>query len=87
MATLLLTAAGQTVSSPKALVYRGPATCEGCPESVADLLQHSPWNFSVTFAGPDENIDVTEQSLKDVQVFAFPGGPGMYYHPTSLLKE
>ncbi|KAM5381878.1 hypothetical protein ACJZ2D_002868 [Fusarium nematophilum] len=49
-----------------ALVYRGPAACEGCPEAVAELLESSPWKFNVAFAGPEEDIDVDEHSLKDL---------------------
>lgn len=64
----------------KALVYRGPVVCDGCPEAVAELLQQSPWKFSIAFAGPDEEVDVTTQSLREVQVFAFPGGPGRSLH-------
>lgn len=78
MAFLIAIAEALAEARPKALVYRGPAVSEGCPESVADLLENSPWNFTVAFAGPDEDIDVTEKSLKDVQVFAFPGGPGTF---------
>jgi hypothetical protein len=63
-------------ASMKALVYRGSTVCDGCPESVAELLENSPWGFDVTFAGPDEDVDVTKESLANVQVFAFPGGPG-----------
>lgn len=78
MTFLVATTGVLAAPPPKALVYRGPAVCEGCPESVADLLKDSPWNFTVSFAGPNEDIDVTEKSLKDVQVFAFPGGPGKF---------
>ncbi|KAI1038205.1 hypothetical protein LB503_012122 [Fusarium chuoi] len=42
---------------PKAVVYRGPASSEGCPEGVRDLLVSSPSNFEVVFAGPNEPID------------------------------
>ncbi|KAJ4325185.1 hypothetical protein N0V84_003567 [Fusarium piperis] len=59
---------------PKALVYRGPASCQGCPEAVAELLESSSLKFQVSFAGPTEDIDINEQTLKGVQVYAHPGG-------------
>ncbi|KAH7142151.1 hypothetical protein EDB81DRAFT_797948 [Dactylonectria macrodidyma] len=66
-----------TDSSSKALVYRGPAACPGCPEAIAKLLKSSPWEFHVTYAGPDEDVDVDENSLKGVQVYAQAGGPDL----------
>lgn len=66
----------QPCSRPRALVYRGPAVSEGCPEAVAHLLRSSPQNYIVDYAGPNEETNVNEISLKGVQVFAFPGGPG-----------
>lgn len=80
--TLLVTMAAvtgaiaSTDSTPRALVYRGPAACPGCPEAIAELLESSPWKFHVTYAGPDEDVDVDENSLKGVQVYAQAGGPG-----------
>lgn len=73
-------AAGGSASQqqqPRALVYRGPAACDGCPEAVAGLLaSFPPRGFGVAFAGPGEAVDVDEASLAGVDVFAFPGGPG-----------
>lgn len=67
-------------SRPKAMVYRGPASCEGCPEAVASLLRSSPSNFDVVFAGPSEAIDINEVSLQGVQLYAQPGGGGGSFH-------
>ncbi|KAJ5600997.1 hypothetical protein N7510_010531 [Penicillium lagena] len=61
-------------SRPKALVYRKPAACNGCPESVAALLRSSSSHFDVQYAGPNENIDVKEETLREVQLYAQPGG-------------
>lgn len=66
------------VSRPQALVYRGPATSEGLPEAVAHLLESSPQRFEVRYVGPGEDIDVTSETLKGVDVYAQPGGPGTY---------
>ncbi len=62
---------------PRALVYRGPAACSGCPESVGHLLKTSPYNFQVTYVGPHEKVDVSEETLKGVTVYAHPGGPDL----------
>ncbi|KAF9771358.1 hypothetical protein IL306_011017 [Fusarium sp. DS 682] len=59
---------------PKAVVYRGPASSEGCPEGIHDLLVSSPSNFEVIYAGPNEKIDVIE-ALKGATIYAHGGGP------------
>jgi hypothetical protein len=40
-------------NGPLALVYRGPAACDGCSESVAALLRSSPAGFRTEYCGPD----------------------------------
>lgn len=40
----------------RALVYRGKTACEGCPESLRDLLVAAVLHITVTFAGPDEPV-------------------------------
>ncbi|WP_083471138.1 MULTISPECIES: BPL-N domain-containing protein [unclassified Rhodococcus (in: high G+C Gram-positive bacteria)] len=59
---------------PRALVYRGPASQPGCPEAVADLLSSSAWNFDVHFVGPDEKLQIDEQTLHSAALYAQPGG-------------
>jgi hypothetical protein len=63
-------------STPKALIYRGPAACDGCPESVAALLQSSATKFAIQYAGPNEKIDINAESLSKVDLFVQPGGGG-----------
>lgn len=58
----------------QALVYRGPASCEGCPESVGALLESSPTNINVTYVGPNEDVDITAESLSQADIYAHPGG-------------
>ncbi|KAK4502095.1 hypothetical protein PRZ48_007906 [Zasmidium cellare] len=58
----------------QAYVYRGPASCDGCPESVADLLESSPTKINVTYVGPDEDVDITAQTLCRADIYAHPGG-------------
>ena len=73
----LSNAHGNATSRPRAMVYRGPAACDDCPEAVGHLLETSPQNFEVIYAGPDEDVEVTAQSLRSVQLYAQPGGPGV----------
>lgn len=68
--------AGLVRPQPQALVYRGPEACPGCPEAVGLLLESSPSKFRVTYAGPDEEVDITADSLRETDVYAQPGGPG-----------
>lgn len=57
----------------RALVYRESPdiTCKDCPEAVAQLLGKSPSNFRVTFVGPNEDMDVDEDTLKGVALLVF----------------
>ncbi|NJC72530.1 hypothetical protein HC031_22825 [Planosporangium thailandense] len=57
-----------------ALVYRGPASCNGCSESVATLLRNSPTAFRTQFCGPDEAVDITPAALAKATLYAQPGG-------------
>lgn len=59
-----------------ALVYRGPTASEGLPESLRDLLKASHPNINVTFAGPNEAVQINAESLRHVDILAQPGGPG-----------
>lgn len=65
-------------TTPRALVYRGPSACKGCPEAVQRLLQSSKFGFNVTFCGPTEDNKLTPELLAQAAVYAFPGGPGTY---------
>lgn len=60
--------------SPLAVVYRGPASCNGCSESVATLLRNSPTGFRTEFCGPNEDRDISSQVLAGAAVYAQPGG-------------
>lgn len=64
---------------PLALVYRGDAACEGCPEAVAALLEQSPRHFNVTFCGPGQEVDISPSILAQAAVYAYPGGPGKFF--------
>lgn len=62
----------------QALVYRGPASCEGCSESVGALLESSPTKINVTYVGPKEDVDITAQTLSQADIYAHPGGGSMF---------
>ncbi|MBP2368139.1 BPL-N domain-containing protein [Pseudonocardia parietis] len=59
---------------PLALVYRGPATVPGCPESVAALLASSRHGFDVRFVGPREELKLSPAVLAGATLYAQPGG-------------
>lgn len=59
---------------PVALVYRGRAACSGCAESVAALLESAPTSMRVVYVGPDEDTDISAESLAGAAVYAQPGG-------------
>ncbi|KAG5985128.1 hypothetical protein E4U55_001097 [Claviceps digitariae] len=64
-------------TQPRALVYRGPAACKGCPEAVAKLLENSPQQFSITFVGPNEDTQISRDVLSQAAAYAQPGGPDL----------
>lgn len=65
------------MSRLKAVVYRDARTAEGTAEAVAALLESCPQHFTTSFIGPDEDLDITPSNLKDVTIYAQPGGPGI----------
>lgn len=69
-------AAASRTAGLRAFVYRGPASCEGCPESVGDLLETSPTKINVTYVGPNEDTKLTAESLSQADIYAHPGGGG-----------
>lgn len=73
--------------APVALVYRGPASCDGCPEAAAALLQASDHGFEVVLVGPGEEMDVTAQALDDAALYVQPGGDGTVDRAMEVLGE
>jgi glutamine amidotransferase-like uncharacterized protein len=57
-----------------ALVYRGPAACRGCAETVGTLLRRSRWEFDIAYVGPHETLRITEAVLSAAVLYAQPGG-------------
>ncbi|OAA39707.1 hypothetical protein NOR_06127 [Metarhizium rileyi] len=70
-----LLAASAVAKEYRAMVYRSPAVCKNCPGALEELLESSPQKFKVTFAGPGEDVKVTADSLRDMDLFAYGGGP------------
>lgn len=68
------TGCGKPASRPVALIYRGRASCAGCPEAVAAILAHAPTPFRVVYCGPDEDVPLSADSLAGATVYAQPGG-------------
>ncbi len=59
----------QSQSLPVALVYFGPGVCSGCPQSLAKVIKKSGYEVRRVNAG-----GISKESLKDVKIFAIPGG-------------
>ncbi|CZT22199.1 uncharacterized protein RCC_08068 [Ramularia collo-cygni] len=77
MMSLALTPTMINCEPVRALVYRGPTACDGCPESLRDLLVATIPNIKVEFAGPKEKVKINAKSLKGVNILAQPGGPDL----------
>jgi glutamine amidotransferase-like uncharacterized protein len=58
-------------AKPIALIYRGPASCNGCSETVAELLKNE---YEIIYAGPKEKVDVNEVTLSTAKLYVQPGG-------------
>ena len=68
---------GHYTKIPKsAMIYRGKTACDGCPESIGELLKGVYPDIKVTYAGPDESTEINADTLRNVDVFAQGGGPG-----------
>ncbi|MEV7928352.1 MULTISPECIES: BPL-N domain-containing protein [unclassified Kitasatospora] len=69
-------AAGDAVAAadgrPLALVYRGPAACEGCPEAARELLERD--GFAVRYVGPEERLRFGAGVLAGAALYVQPGG-------------
>ncbi|MFJ8623460.1 hypothetical protein ACIRD3_11525 [Kitasatospora sp. NPDC093550] len=57
---------------PLALVYRGPAACEGCPEAAGTMLERD--GFAVRYVGPKERVRFGPSALTGAAVYVQPGG-------------
>lgn len=55
-------------------IYRGPAGCDDCSESVKSALQRLSPNYQIDFVGADEPIDITPHTLARYDLYVQPGG-------------
>ncbi|QQQ00774.1 BPL-N domain-containing protein [Lysobacter enzymogenes] len=55
-------------------VYRGPASCENCSETLKRAIERLGPKYRVDFVGADEPIDITARNLARYDVYAQPGG-------------
>jgi hypothetical protein len=62
----------------RVMIYRGKNSCDQCPESIAELFKCTFPKVNITYAGPDEDVQINADTLSQVDVYAQPGGPGMY---------
>lgn len=77
---------GSASARPIALVYRGPAGCDGCSESVAAVLQSSTWNFDVRYVGPGEALQISAATLATATLYAQPGGTPSVDDAWTMMK-
>ncbi|WP_241241097.1 BPL-N domain-containing protein [Burkholderia cenocepacia] len=66
--------ARDAASRPVALVYRGPAACDGCAETIARRLRESDQRFRVIYVGPAEKLKITPAALAGAALYVQPGG-------------
>lgn len=57
-----------------ALVYRGPAGCDGCAETLAERLGSGGSGLDVSFIGPGQDVEATPEALDGASLFVQPGG-------------
>ena len=60
----------------RAMIYRGKNACEECPESIAELFKCTFPEVQITYAGPDEDVQINADTLSQVDAFVQPGGDG-----------
>lgn len=67
-------ASAAPVPSVAVAVYRGPAGCDDCSETVRTALEHLDPRYRVDFIGPQEAIDITPATLRRYALYVQPGG-------------
>lgn len=76
-----------TQDRPLALVYRGPASCDGCSESAAALLKSLPNPFRVRYCGTEADAALSARALEDARLYVQPGGGDDVDAAWSHLKD
>jgi hypothetical protein len=65
------TVGATAVGRPLALVYKGPAACDGCPEAAGAMLQRD--GFEVRYIGPDQAVRFSAAALAKAALYVQPG--------------
>ena len=55
-------------------VYRGPAGCDDCSETVRTAIERLDPRYRVDFIGPQESVDITPATLRRYALYVQPGG-------------
>jgi glutamine amidotransferase-like uncharacterized protein len=78
-----LIVAGQALGGPHAAyaeapmrvaIYRGPAACEDCSETVERALAAISGKYAVEFIGPNEDLDISAAALEGIELYVQPAG-------------
>lgn len=69
-----------------ALVYRGPAACDDCAESAAELLSGTRWGFDIRFVGKKEKLKPEYDTLTTAALYVQPGGDGSLRRAYRTMK-
>lgn len=72
--TVARSPSGSSGGRPVALVYRGPAACDGCAEAAANLLSRQRQDFVIRYIGPRERVQFSAETLARAQLYVQPGG-------------
>jgi glutamine amidotransferase-like uncharacterized protein len=72
--TVARSPAGPSGRRPVALVYRGPAACDGCAEAAANLLGRQRQDFVIRYIGRRERVQFSAEPLARAQLYVQPGG-------------
>ncbi|GAC1039305.1 BPL-N domain-containing protein [Pseudomonas sp. No.117] len=67
-------ASAESLPSVAVAVYRGPAGCDDCSETVRTALEHLDPRYRVDFIGPQESVDITPATLRRYALYVQPGG-------------
>ncbi len=74
LAGLMRLAYAEPLPTVAVAVYRGPAGCDDCSETVRTAIEHLDPRYRVDFIGPQEAIDITPATLHRYALYVQPGG-------------
>jgi len=71
---LIALASAEPLPTVAVAVYRGPAGCDDCAETVRTAIEHLAPRYRVDFIGPREAVDITPATLRRYALYVQPGG-------------